>query len=145
MFRKISDNTNCNCLDGTHEDLTSLFVRKVRKAPDIKDADFRNQIELNKIPTNNDCNEICGMHGVSIEIWNDESEEVLKDKYRKTAAFGPNLKKSLAIFKFNHNNGLIKHTPEQFEYNEFHYDFYKHDIFKVSELNLIKMLPLKEL
>ena len=142
-FQKITEHTICDCLSGAVEDVTNLYVRSVRKAPDLKDADFRTHFERGKTPTNeNDCDELCGFHGVSIEIWNDISSPVLLKKYNYSASISPKFKKNLSIIRFKENNGLVKHTPDQMEYNEYHYDFYKDDAFTVSDLELIEMIPL---
>ena len=142
-FNKITENTICDCFHGAVEDVTNLFVRSVRKAPDLKDADFRTHFEREKKPNNdNDCDEVCGFHGVSIEIWNDTSSPVLLKKYNYSASISPKFKKNLSIIKFKTNNGLVKHTPNQIFYNEYHYDFYKEDSFAVSDLELVDMIPL---
>lgn len=142
-FNKITDNTKCECFLDATQDTTNLFVRKVRKAPDLKDADFRNHFERNKTPENeNNCDEVCGLHGVSIEIWNETSSPFLLKKYLYSATIAPQLKKNLSIIKFKANNGLVKYTPNQIDYNEYHYDFYKEDSFTVSDLDLIEMIPL---
>ncbi len=142
-FNKITENTTCECFINTTEDTTNLFVRSVRKAPDLKDADFRNNFERNKSPNDdNNCNEVCGFHGVSIEIWNESSSPVLLEKYKYSASISPQFKKNLSIIKFRANNGLVKHTPNQIVYNEYHYDFYKEDSFSVTDLELIEMISL---
>ncbi len=82
------------------------------------------------------------MHGVSVEIWNEKSSPLLLEKYHRTAAISPQFRKNLCLIKFTNDNGVVKHTPNQYEYNEYHYDFYKEDSFSVSKLNLIEMIPL---
>jgi len=142
-FNKITENTICDCFHDAIEDITNLFVRSVRKSPDLKDADFRNHFERSKKPNDEiNCDEVCGFHGVSIEIWNEVSSSVLLKKYNYSASIAPQFKKNLSIIKFKANNGLVKHTPNQIEYNEYHYDFYKEDSFKVSDLELIEMVSL---
>jgi len=142
-FNKITENTTCDCFLDAKEDIDNLFVRSVRKAPNLKDADFKNHFERNKTPNNeNDCDEVCGFHGVSIEIWNDTSSPVLLKKFNYSASISPKFKKNLSIIKFKANNGLIKHTPNQIVYNEYHYDFYKEDSFAVCDLELIEMIAL---
>ncbi|RNA63518.1 hypothetical protein D1631_17170 [Chryseobacterium nematophagum] len=142
QFIKISSNTECSCLNDSYADLTNMFVRKVRKAPDMKDADFKNHFERDKTPEKNTCDEICGFHGVSIEIWNDSSSKALLEKYLYTAGISPKHKNNLSVFKLKENAGLVKHTPHQVEFNEYHYDFYKEDSFTVDRLELIEMIPI---
>ncbi|MDT3401500.1 hypothetical protein [Mucilaginibacter terrae] len=142
-FNKIANNTNCNCFLDAQENLNDTFVRKVRKSDNLNDADFRNHIERNKTATNeNDCQEVCGLYGVSVEIWNDSSRQRLLDRYLTTLSISPKTKNNLCVIQFRNNNGLVKYTPDQVEYNEFHYDFFKEDSFTVSELNLVEMIPL---
>lgn len=144
-FTKISDNTSCNCFVDASENIADTFVRKVSRSGNIKDSDFKNHIERNKTPADsNNCEEVCGYHGVSIELWNEQSTPPLMNKYRQTAIISPQLKKNLCVIKFKSECGLIKYTPNQLEeYNEFHYDFYKDDDFLVEKLELVEMIPLK--
>lgn len=142
-FYKISEQTACNCFIDAVENTTDTFVRRVRRSNNLSDSDFKNHIERNKIPVNKDhCDEVCGLYGVSVELWSQESYKPLMDKYLTTAALSPQFKKNLSVIRFMPNDGLIKHTPNQEEYNEFHYDFYKEDTFSVNNLNLIEMIPL---
>lgn len=142
-FKKISEKTACHCLLNAVENTTDTFVRSVRRSNNLSDADFRNHIERDKKVTNeNDCEEVCGLHGVSVEIWNEESSKQLMEKYLFTATISRHIKKNLCVIRFTKNNGLVKFTPNQFEYNEYHYDFYKEDSFTVSSLELIEMIPL---
>lgn len=144
-FNKITDTTSCNCLLGTNSNTTDLFVRKVRKSPDLKDTDFRNHIERGKTPEDAACEQICGYYGVSIEIWNDSSANILLEKYRYTAAISPKAKNNLCVIRFKEGNGVVKHTPDQQIYNEHHYDFYKDDSFSVADLDLIEMISLNSI
>lgn len=143
VFIKIRALSPCDCLSGSEENLSDTFVRKVRKSETLKDADFRSHIERNKIPENpDDCDAVCGMHGLSFEIWNDISKEILLRKYKITSAISPKHKSNLCIVKFKPGSGVIKPTPEQLVYNEFHYDFYKNDSFSSEDLELIDMVKL---
>lgn len=144
-FKKITDTTSCNCLLDTYSNTTDSFVRKVRKSPDLKDPDFRNHIEKGKMLEDASCEEICGYYGVSIEIWNDSSANVLLEKYKYTASISPKSKNNLCVIRFKENTGLVKHTPNQQIYNEHHYDFYKDDSFCVADLELIEMIPLNSI
>lgn len=142
-FTKITECTPCDCITGASENTIDLFVRKVRKSPDLKDADFRSHFEKEKVPVSeSDCEEVCGMYGISIEIWNKLSAVLLMEKYIYTASISPKSKNNLSIIQFKTNNGLIKHTPNQKIYNEHHYDFYKEDEFTVKDLQLIEMISL---
>ncbi|MGY3211491.1 hypothetical protein [Mucilaginibacter sp. HD30] len=143
-FTKITIKTTCDCFSDAEENLTDTFVRRVSRSGNLKDSDFKNHIERNRVVSElNSCEDICGYHGVSIEIWNEQSASLLKGKYLQTAIISPQFKKNLCVIKLKPNCGLIKHTPNQIEeYNEFHYDFYKDDDFLVSKIELIAMIPL---
>lgn len=143
-FTKITDNTTCDCFQNTIENTSDTFVRKVRRSTELKDADFRNHFERQKTPSNeHDCNEVCGMHGISIEIWNEKSSKLLMEKYLTTASFSPKSKDNLCVVRFLPNSGVFRYTPDQVKYNEFHYDFYKEDTFLVGNLELLNMIQIK--
>lgn len=144
-FKKITDATTCNCLLGTNFNIEDLFVRKVRKSPDLKDPDFRSHIERGKMLEDAPCEELCGYYRVSIEIWNDSSADVLLEKYKYTASISPKSKNNLCVIRLKERNGVVKHTPDQQIYNEHHYDFYKDDSFCVADLDLIEMISLNSI
>lgn len=141
-FKKITDGTPCNCLLDADSNIDDLFVRKVRKSADLKNPDFRSHIERGKIPEDLSCERICGYYGVSIEIWNDISAQSLLEKYKYTASISPKSKNNLCVIRFKENNGSVKYTPDQQLYNEYHYDFYKDDLFCVADLEIIEMITL---
>jgi len=142
-FSKIEESTTCDCFTNTVENTSDSFVRKVRVSPSLKDPDFRSHIERNKKPSSiADCEEVCGLNGLSFEIWSESSSDLLMKKYQTTAAISPQSKKNLCVVKFKLNSGVIKHTPHQEEYNEFHYDFYKDDNFSIANLELVDMIQI---
>lgn len=144
-FAKIADTTSCNCIDKLAENTLDTFVRKVGESKNVKDRDFKNYIECGKIPSEPEkCEKVCGYHGVSIEIWNETSSGLLREKYLKTISFSPKLRKHLFVFKLGTGCGLVKHTPDQESgYNYFHFDFYKEDGFQASMLQPVEMIPLR--
>src|ERR1700761_9799139 len=100
-FTKISDKTDCNCLSDATENYVDTFVRSVRRSNNLSESDFRNHIERNKVAIDEtDCEENCGLHGVSVEIWNEGSTKILLKKYLTTAAISPQYKKNLCVIKF---------------------------------------------
>jgi hypothetical protein len=144
QFTKIIENNTCDCLSDATENLTDQFVRKVGTSSSIKDRDFKNNFERGKIlQDENDCKERCGFHAVSIEIWNDVSSKLLLEKYFTTLGISPKYRNNLCVMKFKSGSGVLKHTPDQIDYNEFHYDLYKEDSFNVENLELVDMIPLK--
>lgn len=141
-FTNISNNAECACLRDSYADVVNIFARKVRKAPDMKEGDFRSNFEKDRLPETDSCDDICGIHGVSVEIWNEESAVPLLEKYQTTANYSPKYKNNLSIFKLKDGAGVVKYTPNQKEYNEFHYDLYKEDFFTIDHLDLVEMIPL---
>lgn len=142
-FIKITSKTTCDCLSGAVENIFDTFIRKVKHSSNLSNSDFRNYIERGRIAKNdNDCDEVCNLNGVSFEIWNDESKDLLMKKYKLTLTISPKIKNNLCVIKFLPESGVLKHTPNQEEYNEFHYDFHKCDTFSTSDLQLINMIPL---
>ncbi|WP_423148625.1 hypothetical protein [Rubrolithibacter danxiaensis] len=142
-FKNISDKTVCDCFQDAVQDNINTFVRRVRKSDSLNDSDFRNHIERGKTPQNeDDCEEVCGLYGLSFELWNDESSKLLMEKYLTTATFKPRDKRNLCVVRFLAESGYVKYTPNQTEYNEYHYDFYKEDSFNITKLELVEMIPL---
>ena len=120
-----------------------MFARKVRNSPELKEPDFKNNFERNRLPSDEtNCDEVCGMHGVSFEIWNDKSKDVLLERYKYTATIARKYKNNLCVLKFREGSGMVKYTPEQAEYNEYHYDFYKSDDFSFAHCELVEMIKL---
>jgi hypothetical protein len=137
-FDKILAITTCDCLNGTSQNLTDTFIRRVRKSQELKNPDFRNHFERGKVPSDDsNCEEVCGMNGLSFDIWTKTSSKAILEKHKTSAGFAPKLN-HYCIVRFTTSSGLIKHTPNQENgYNEYHYDFYKDDTFTVSTLKLI--------
>lgn len=143
-FSYIKDDSPCGCLSQCSENYTDYFARRVGDSATLKDRDFKSHFEKGKVPENaEDCKEVCGLMGISIDIWNEVSEQKLREKYSTTNAITPKAKKHLAIFKINKDGGVVAHTPEQEVYNEFHYDLYKPDGFVATNfLELTNLLPI---
>jgi hypothetical protein len=143
-FDKIAESNNCNCLNGCSEDYTNVFARKVGIAKTLKLRDFKTHHERNKVPSQlNNCKEVCGFRGISVDIWNDESKDIVLKKYFTTIAFSPKYKSNISIIKLKQDAGIVKHTPVNNPLNEFHYDFYKSDNFVIESIELVDLIPLK--
>ena len=145
-FTNLTTSTTCSCLNGAKLDTTSLFARKVGKAKSLKDRDFKSYAEKgrefnDKIQS---CANVCGILGLSIDIWNDKSKEDIINRYKTTSAFSPKLKNHLSILKFKENSGKVKHTPvKEPTPNKHHFDFYKSDEFVLDEsIELVELIPL---
>jgi len=145
-FKNISDATSCNCLSNSKEDTQSLFARKVGKAKSLKDRDFKSNVERGKEFNDKiqSCDEVCGLFGLSIDIWTDESKDEIMQRYKTTNAFSPKLKKHISIIKFVKGAGKVKYTPVKEPIpNKHHYDFFKSDDFDLTTgVTLVELIPL---
>jgi len=136
-FKRVHEGINCNCIEDANENNADLFARKVGDTKDLKERDFRTHYERGKLSATSDCKEICGLRGLSFEIWSDASRADLMKRYSITSGIQPKAKKQLFIFKIKENAGLVKYTPEQPSgYNAYHYDFFKEDNFTIELLAL---------
>ncbi len=145
-FQNLESGHQCRCLEGSVADFKNLFVRRVSKASELKDRDFRTKHEKGKEPpTENNCQKICGNYrSISIDIWNEESKDIRLDHYTLGLLFAPKWKNNLAVIRFGNDTGFVKHTPinEESTLNPFHYDFYKCDTFELKNVELLEMIPL---
>ncbi len=138
-FNNILNDTKCECLVKTKQDITIFFARKINK-PLPLEKDFISHWERGKRA--DDCKGICGFKGLSINEWNKKTEMVVINKFLTTFAISPKHKDSILIFKFLPNAGLIKHTPTKED--KAHYDFYKSDEFTLEMLENYNIIPLKD-
>lgn len=144
-FTILSSDNSCNCHRSASEDLVSSFVRKVEYNKELKARDFKTHHERGKLPGSQDCKEVCGIRGLSIEIWNDNSREHLIEKYLRSYGISPKLKpkSQIVVFQFLEGCGKVKHTPDQkSERNIYHYDLYKSDEFTLEKICLLETIPL---
>ena len=143
-FTDISSVAHCDCLNDAVENTTDLFARKVNKSPNLRIQDFRNQIEKGRIPVNeSDCEEVCGLRGVSVDIWTEESQGTIMQKYQNTLKFSPKAKNNVCVVKFAKDSCLLKYTPYQKpDYNPYHYDLFKEDSFSEESMEVVTMVPI---
>ncbi len=146
-FNQLHENTDCDCLLETRENTENLFARKVGKAKtELKSRDFKTHYERGITVTSpDDCLEVCGKRGLSIDIWNEATKVAVLQRFMTTFAISPKLKNHLSIIKFKEGAGFVKHTPviEPIP-NENHYDFYKSDEFDLDLVELVELIPLKQ-
>lgn len=139
-FNKLHENTVCNCLEGSAENLNDTFARTVTKTTKVKVSDFKSYHECNKSPADDTCKSICSYRGVSVDIWNTVSQEAVFKRICKTFEISPGLKKVLLIFKMKQHAGKIAYTPNP--ENPFHHDLYKSDEFDavthIQFVNIVK-------
>ena len=141
-FNNILAQTHCNCLEDSFENYSDTFARRSDKSPSPKARDFKSYYEGGKIVEDlNNCQEVCGHRGVSLEIWNADTRDKILEKFLESAQISPQFRKVLNIIRLKSNAGIVKYTPEQgLEYNEFHYDFYKSDDFQIDMIELVEQI-----
>ena len=146
-FDNLHENTECNCTSKSQENLTDFFARKVGKAKtELKERDFKTHHERGIMASVlDDCSEVCGKRGLSIDIWNEQTKESILQRFMTTFAISPKLKNHLSIIKFKKGAGVVKHTPVLKPIpNKHHHDFYKSDNFNLDLIELIELIPLKQ-
>ena len=94
--------------ESAEENLETFFARKIYK-PFVREYDFR--IKEDRSGSIIDCEKLCGLKGISINICNEKSRDAAIRKYKTTGNFSPKNKDSICIFKFNKSAGLTQHTP----------------------------------
>lgn len=143
-FTNLSQGHTCQCHKGASENCADTFARKVGEAKGLKARDFRTHSERGIIPESNECDELCGYKGLSINIWTEQSKSYVYDKFSLTLGISPKLKTprtQIGVFKILEEAGKVKHTPEQKEgIDVYHYDFYKSDEFDIDKLVLVEMI-----
>ena len=138
-FDILHKDTNCDCVGFAEEDLDTRFARKIYK-PFLREYDFRIKEDGSGNILN--CKQLCGLRGISINIWNADSQEAIIQKYKTSTNFSPKNRDSICVFKFNKNAGLTRHTPSN--QDKFHYDFYKSDQFQMDNIEIQEILILKD-
>jgi len=143
-FRKLHGDTACNCLTKAESNETDLFARKINK-PFAREKDFDSKWEKGNVPFDlnpNDCRTVCGLKGISVNIWNENSQEHVIEKFVTTFRISPRHKDSILVFKFREQSGMVEFTPNRLD--EFHYDFYKSDDFALDRIDKIQIINLAD-
>jgi hypothetical protein len=133
-FTNIQNNTppNCNCLENTAMIVDKEFARHMYK-PTMREQDFYSHWDKyennNSFPSPNDfdftnCQKVCGIKGVSIHIWKEQSKETIINEYLNNFKITGKAKNCILIFKLKVNAGVVSHTPTDMKTpNPYHYDF----------------------
>lgn len=140
-FKDLHNDTNCNCLEGTNEDLESLYCLKTNK-DHLRPQDFKSHWEKGKRPSSDDCKSVCSYKGKSISILEDNNEIKVGKIFLQIFNLSPTYKPYLTKIKFLGESGKVKKTPTQV--NKFHYDFYKSDEFELSKIEYVESIPIKD-
>lgn len=139
-FENLSEQADCNCLEGAVENHTSKFVIKTNR-PSLILNDFKTKWE--KGDTNVDtCQKKCGKKGNSMSKIHEEDtnlEDVISI-YKILFPFSPSYKPYCTVFKLGENSGVVKSTPSN--RNNYHHDFYKCDEFQLDSINYIESISL---
>lgn len=139
-FERIHENIDCDCVEGAAQDLQNVYARKINK-PNVLDTDLKSHWEKGS-RNSGDCRQICGLKGLSMNIWNKDSRDKAIEKYLTTFKITTKSKNSIYLFKFKKNAGVIVHTPSSG--NPYHYDFYKSDNFSIDMLEEVDVIELRE-
>jgi len=138
-FTKITEHLDCDCINGSIEDLNNYYALKTPK-PRLREQDFSSHYEKGKPLTKNDCEHACSHRGVSMSIYNDITMSKVIETYKLLFPLFPKYKPYISIIKFNNYCGNIKHTPSYS--NEHHYDLYKCDTFAFQNVELVDVKEL---
>lgn len=138
-FTQIFEGIECDCLEGSSEDSSNTYALKTIKE-ELRIQDFNSYHDKGKENKKLDCNSICSFRGVSVSLFNDKSKDYVLKVYQELFPLSPKYKPYVKIVKFSKSCGNLKHTPSI--KNDFHYDFYKSNIFTLDK---IKVIEVKEL
>lgn len=134
--------TSCQCLQGAFIDLESMFAIKTMK-DFLRDVDFTTYFEKGRLPSSENCDDICSVKGQSITMVNSEEDLIATvNVYKELFPFSPKYKSHYTLVRLKEDSGLIKLTPT--ENNPLHHDFYKSDEFTLEKINFISSTPLSD-
>jgi len=129
-FENITNDTPCDCLSETFVDNSTFYARVLSKEA-LADKDFLSKWD--KGTTSQDCEEACGLKGISIsKIENDTVKEEVINLYSQVFKLSPKYRRGVLLFKINVDAGVVKYTPD--DTNKYHHDFYKADGFALSSI-----------
>lgn len=142
-FSKVfSGVTECDCLQGSTVDFTNVFVRRIfSESPNLED--FKSWHDIGKIPKDN-CEDICGFRGISVNICSEETKHAQIEKYKKAIIQRKKINSEVKIpefglfFTFKDSAGRIKQTGKDVT----HFDFYRCDEFDLSSLLSLEIINL---
>lgn len=139
-FEVLAAETVCDCLASSFHDADTMFIKKI-DGPEMRDKDFITYWEKGRRPPVEDCSEICGYKGVSIDLLSSPSDiPRILQIYKKTLSIKPNGKTKYITFSIKSSGGRCKHTPT--EHSNVHHDFYKSDAFNISDIKLDSITPI---
>ncbi|WP_312312230.1 hypothetical protein [Empedobacter brevis] len=138
-FTKTFGDIQCNCVEGSNEDTNNNYALKTIKE-NLRIQDFYSYHEKGKTITDTKCDNICSFRGVSVSLYNEETEENVLKLYKELFPLSPGYKPYLKIIKFGENCGKVKHTPSN--NNDYHFDFYKCDTFAIDKIEVIEVKEL---
>lgn len=136
-FDNLHNDSPCNCIDGSVNDMESEYVRKLKK-DQLQDSDFLTHWERGIKPTVEDCETICSYKGVSINQFKQEYEKLIVEKYINTFNINPKKGAHYLKFKLKSDTGKVKSAPEDDDPS--HYNLFKSDSFALSSLIIIDIV-----
>lgn len=142
-FEKLEVDTACKCLEdeSINENIDDQFLRLI-KGTRIGQNQFESLWEKMKRPGDpRDCKTVCKFKGLSMDKMSNGNEQALLDHYKALTAIKPSLGDHMLQFKCRPNAGKVWPTPSK--KSAAHHTFFKCDTFKVSLIEVIKVISLK--
>jgi hypothetical protein len=140
-FSTLHQGSDCDCIASAHQNCSDTFSRKTSDGKVPKDRNFKISIEKQNA-IYDDCENHCNEKSTSIDLWKDESADIVIKFHQSKIARGisPRLKDHLLIFKIKVNGGYVKSTPVKG--NDFHHNYYLPDDFSAeTSIEFIKKSP----
>ena len=138
-FDNIHNDTHCQCLDNTAENLVEVFARKIKKS-EPSDGDFSSHWERGILGNSAECKEICLRKSLSINKYDASTESQIIEKYKTTFNISPAMKAYYCKFRFKLDAGLIKSTPNNNDKS--HCSFFKCDAFTIDRIDVVDIQRL---
>lgn len=138
-FTQTFGDTECNCIEGSNEDVVNNYALKTTK-DNLRIQDFHSYHDKGKPFTDTNCDKICSFRGVSISLYNNDTKDYILNVYKELFPLSPGYKPYVKIIKFGEECGNVKHTPSK--NNDYHFDFYKCDTFAIEKIEVVEVKEL---
>lgn len=138
-FSNLHTGLDCCCIKVLDANINTDDVFSHRLNSDkITYSDFQSFLEQGKEERGDD-RKRCMLRGVSIDLYNDESKEFLKERYKSqtsiTVGFKPKAVKYYCVFKLNASLGKVASTSNS--KNKYHHTLLKSDDFNRDHIIVI--------
>jgi hypothetical protein len=143
-FQGLTDGVDAECIYSViskyTENIEDAFCKRVDK--NLSAREFRSFWKMGKKPpiiepTEDNCEDILSIKGVSISKFNDQTRDYIIQLYRSVCSHAPQLKhKYYCSFKFKSGAGKVRCSPTNDD--PWHHDFYKSDAFSINFVEIIE-------